>query len=176
MMGQRSFTQLTRLSRHALSMVEVAFATVIVGVVLLSAMNMVGAAGTSVRSTANRTTGVLLADQLMSEVLMQSYQEPDDTPAFGRESTESGGDRANYDDVDDYHNWTSEPPEHKNGVQIANRARWRRSVSVQHANPLDIRQASAIDAGLKKITVTVSFNEVVVASLVAIRADAGDAQ
>ena len=166
----------SRARRPALSMVEVAFATVIVGIVLVSAMNMVGASGTSVRSTAHRTTGVLLADQLMSEILQQRYAEPDDTPVFGREAAESGGDRALYDDVDDYHNWTSEPPEHKNGVQFANRARWRRSVSVQYANPLDFSQASAIDAGLKKITVTVSFNEVVVASLVAIRADTGGAQ
>lgn len=175
MMRQRSFTLHSLLSRPALSMVEVAFATVLVGVVLVVAMDMVGASGTSVRSTADRTTGARLADQLMSEILMQSYEEPDDTPAFGRESTESGGDRANYDDVDDYHDWTASPPENKDGSLIPDRTGWRRSVTVQLADPSDLAQASVSDVGLKKITVTVSFNDVVVASLLAIRADTGGA-
>ena len=177
MMGQRSITEPPLLSRPALSMVEVAFSTVIVGVVLVSAMHMVGAAGTSVRSTADRTTGALLADQLMSEILMQSYEEPDGSAVFGPETTdEKKEQRQDFDDVDDYHNWTASPPQDKDGAVIPNRDGWRRSVTVQYADPLDLTQASVIDTGLKKITVTVSFNDVVVASLLAIRADTGGAQ
>ena len=54
--------------------------------------------------------------------------EPDDTPAFGREAGESSSSRAAYDDVDDYHGWSGSPPVEKDDAAIANAAGFTRIV------------------------------------------------
>ncbi len=70
--------------RRAVHMIEVAVSMVIVSVILLTAMNMVGAAGQSTRSMTDRGTGHLLAEQLMAEILAQAYEDPDEPPgSFG---------------------------------------------------------------------------------------------
>ena len=158
---------------RALSMVEVALSTVIIGVVLLSAMNMVGAAGTSMSSMANRATGTLLAEQLMAEILEQAYEEPSlDPGSFGTEADEAvTGDRSLYDDVDDYDKWSASPPQDKDGSLIPDRSSWRRSVTVVYVNPTDVTQALGASSGVKRMTVMVSFDNVLVTKLVALRAD-----
>ena len=160
-------------AKRALSMIEVALATVIIAVVLLSAMNMVGAAGTSMSSMANRATGTLLAEQLMAEILEQAYEEPSLGPgSFGTEAVEAvTGDRSLYDDVDDYDEWSASPPQDKDGSLIPDRSDWRRSVAVDYVNPTDLTQTLESNSGVKRVTVMVSFNNVLVTKLVALRAD-----
>lgn len=164
--------------KRALSMIEVALSTVIIAVVLLSAMNMVGAAGTSMSSMANRATGTLLAEQLMAEILEQAYEEPSLGPgSFGIEAVEAvTGDRSLYDDVDDYYKWSASPPQNKGGSLIADRSAWRRSVIVAYVNPADLTQTLETSSGVKRVTVMVSFNNVLITSMVALRADTRLAQ
>ncbi len=159
-------------SPRAFSLVEATISVVIVSVMLVAALNTVPAAKLGGRKTADRGKGMLLAQALMSEILVQDYQEPVDTPVFGRES-ESGGDRANYDDVDDYDGWSSSPPEYKDGTQIANLAGWKRSVAVVWVNATDLSVTSGSETGVKRITVTVTYN-VELASLIAVRTLARD--
>lgn len=160
-------------AKRALSMIEVALSTVIIGVVLLSAMNMVGAAGTSMSSMANRATGTLLAEQLMAEILEQAYEDPSLGPgSFGVEAGEAvAGDRSLYDDVDDYYEWSASPPQNKDGSLITDRSNWRRSVAVDYVNPTDLTQTLESNSGVKRVTVMVSFNSVLVSKMVALRAD-----
>ncbi len=159
--------------RRGLSMIEVVASITIVSVMLVSAINMVGAAGASMRSMALRTTGILLAEQLMSEILQQSYEEPDGPPNFGREGGEGGEDRAERDDVDDYDGWSSSPPEYKDGTEIPGLEGWRRSVTVEWVQPENLMQVVGTESGVKRITVTVTYNDVLVSTLVAIRTDVG---
>ncbi len=160
-------------AKRALSMIEVALSTVIIAVVLLSAMNMVGAAGMSMSSMANRATGTLLAEQLMAEILEQAYEERSLEPgSFGTEAVEAvPGDRSLYDDVDDYDTWSASPPQNKDGTLIPDRSDWRRSVAVAYVNPSNLTQTVESSSGVKRVTVTVSFNNVLVTAIVALRAD-----
>ncbi|MEE9211831.1 MAG: hypothetical protein V3U29_04175 [Phycisphaeraceae bacterium] len=141
----------------------------LVGVLFVAAMNLVGASKFSQYKTADRQRGNLLAQALMAEILSQAYEEPVDTVNFGRESSESGGDRADWDDVDDYDGWSSSPPEYKDGTPMAVTPGWDRSVSVQWVTPSDLTQVLANPTGVKRITVTVAHNTVPVAKLVAVR-------
>ena len=161
--------------RRALNMVEVALSMVIVSVILLTAMNMVGAAGVSKRSMTDRTTGMLLAEQLMAEILEQAYEEPDDPPgSFGMEGFESvTKDRSYFDDVDDYDRWSSSPPESKDGTVIPGYLGWGRRVDVAWVDPIDIGQILLSDTGVKRVRVTVTRNAIKVAELQAIRAQTG---
>ena len=161
--------------RRALHMVEVAVSMVIVSVILLTAMNMVGAAGQSTRSMTDRGTGHLLAEQLMAEILTQAYEDPEEPAgSFGRDGFEDATkDRSYYDDVDDYDRWSSMPPEYKDGTTVFGYPQWKRQVDVDWVLPTDTRQIAAGDTGIKRILVTVTRNAVKVAELRALRADTG---
>lgn len=161
--------------RRALHMVEVAVSMVIVSVILLTAMNMVGAAGQSTRSITDRGTGHLLAEQLMAEILTQAYEDPDEPPgSIGTDGFEDvTKDRSYYDDVDDYDRWSSMPPEYKDGTTVPGYTRWRRQVDVDWVQPTDTRQIAAGNTGVKRILITVTRNAVKVAELRALRTDTG---
>jgi len=159
----------TRRSRRAFSLAEVVVATLIVGIMLVAAMRVVGAAVRGRITMANRERGVLLARQLTSEILQADYQEPDESSVFGPEASETGGTRAAFDDVDDYHNWNASPPQQKDGSPIPDRANWRRTVAVEWVNRNSLTQVIAADQGVKRITVTASRNGQVMATLVTVR-------
>ena len=164
--------------RRAVHMIEVAVSMIIVSVILLTAMNMVGAAGQSTRSMTDRGTGHLLAEQLMSEILVREYNDPDEpTIELGTESFEGvSKDRSYYDDVDDYDRWNSNPPESKDGATIPDYADWRRQVRVFWVEPTDTTLIATGNTGIKRIAVTVSHDNVVVAELRALRANIGTSE
>ncbi len=163
------------LRRRALHMIEVAVSMVIVSVILLTAMNMIGAAGQSMRSMTDRGTGHLLAEQLMAEILTQAYEDPDEpSGSIGTDGFEDvKKDRSYYDDVDDYDRWSSMPPEYKDGTTVPGYPQWRRQVDVDWVLPTDTRQIAVGNTGIKRILVTVTRNAVKVAELRALRADTG---
>ena len=160
-----------RALRRAFSLVEVVIATIIMGVLLVAAMQTVGHSVRAERSNADGCIGFRLAQQLMSEVLTAKYVEADETPAFGPEASETGGTRSAFDDVDDYHNWAASPPQLQDGTEIPDRDDWQRGVIVKYVNPNLLTQTIATDLGVKRITVTVTRNGNVVATLVAVRTD-----
>lgn len=157
-----------RTPARAMSMIEAVISIAIVGVMMVAALNTVGASKLGQQKTGDRGKGALLAQQLMSEILRQHYLEPVDTPGFGRESSESGGDRTDYDDVDDYDAWTSSPPENKDGSVIPDLNGWQRSVEVDWVSPNDLKTPIGVDQDIKRIIVTVSRAGVPVASLTAV--------
>ena len=159
-------------ARRAFSLAEVAISVLLVGGLLVAALTTLGGAAAGRRTMANRGLGELLAQDLMGEILRQPYEEPVDTPSFGRETGETGGTRAAYDDVDDYDGWFASPPQHKDGTVFVDLTGWRRDVQVHRVNANDLTQVVAAESGVKRIIVTVKHNEVVVASIVAVRTGA----
>jgi hypothetical protein len=150
-------------------MVEAVLSTVIVSVMLVAALNLVGTSKVTQHRAALTSRGRLLAEDLLSEVLRQDYQEPDETPVFGRETGELAGSRTAYDDVDDYHGWSASPPVAKDGAAIPNSAGWKRTVTVEWIDPLDPSKVRPFETGAKRISVTVYYLNVPQASLAAIR-------
>lgn len=173
-----SHTKPSHVPRPALSMIEVTFSMVLIGGLLLSAMNMVGAAGTTMLSMSDRGTGNLLAEQLMAEILAQAYEDPDELPgSFGMEGFESvTKDRSYFDDVDDYDRWAKSPPQYKDGSSLSYYQNWKRLVTVQWVQPADTSQVAESSSGVKLIQVTVTHDGVIVAQLLATRADLGAAE
>ncbi|MCH8967304.1 MAG: hypothetical protein IID43_06465, partial [Planctomycetes bacterium] len=155
--------------RRAVTIVETAISIVIVGTMLVAVMNTAGGAILGRSKTGDTQRGRLLAQDLMSEILGQAYEEPVDEVKFGRESGESGSSRANYDDVDDYFDWKSNPPEYMNGADFANLDSWERMVSVKRVQPTDLSAIVNGETGIKRITVTVTRNGATVAKLVGLK-------
>jgi hypothetical protein len=107
----------------------------------------------------------------MTEILQGHYEEPNDTVTFGPEPSETGGTRAAFDDVDDYHNWSATPPQDPDGTAISDLAGWQRSVTVAYANPNNPKATVGDDRGLKLITVTVTSSAGEQSTLTALRSN-----
>ncbi|KKN97001.1 hypothetical protein LCGC14_0162520 [marine sediment metagenome] len=160
-------------TRRGFSLVEAVVAVAIVGVMLVGALTAVGASRVTQFRVGRLRQGYLLAEALMAEVLQQPYEDAV-TGAIGLEASEWTGTRTTFDDVDDYAGWTGSPPQLKDGTVLTQFADYRRRVAVKYADPMNLNGSSAIDLGIKRITVSVDVNDNEIASLVAIRTRAKD--
>ncbi len=159
--------------RRAFSLPEVIISTFIVGMLLVTAMKVVGTATSGQLDNAEQGRAALLAHALMAEILELSYREPDDPPVFGPESGEGTGNTRNgYDDVDDYHGWTATPPTEKDGTPLPNLTAWQRSVSVIYVNPDAHGTVVGSDQGTKLLTVSVTRDGTAMSTLRMVVTDA----
>ncbi len=162
-----------RRPRAGFSLIEALVSVVVVGVMLAVALSTVGASRTTQHRGAGRTRGHLLAQGLMSEIMQQAYQDPQlATLSLGRDGSESGANRAGFDDVDDYDGWSASPPQQRDGTPMSDLAGWRHEVEVAWVSPLDTNLKSASETGAKRVTVTVSLGGVPMAVLDAVRTSA----
>lgn len=136
------------------TLVEAAIATLIVGGMLVAALQAAGAAVLTQQRAAVRTTARSLADGMLAEVLRLPYADAN-LPVFGRESGETGGVKTSCDDVDDLHGWVESPPQDLAGNSLPRLAGWERRVRVEWVQAADPGSAAAVDTGVKRITVTI---------------------
>jgi len=88
---------------------------------------------------------------------MLPYADPNQTPGFGREPTESAINRADFDDIDDYDGWKASPPQTKDGQAESDCDGYVRSVIVQSTNPNNFNNIEGDSLSKpKRITITVS--------------------
>ncbi len=151
-------------------MIEVMICTALVGVVLIGALQMVGASVQTHTSDTRGAKAIRLAEDLIGEILQQRYSEPVDVPAFGVETGEGGqtsGPRTLWDDVDDYKIWSESPLQNKDGSVMPDTSGWRRWVEVKHVDPANLATtlADSEDRGVKRITVNVSYGGQTIATL-----------
>jgi Tfp pilus assembly protein PilV len=153
------------------SLVEVVVSTVIVGVLIVATLNALGAATSSSRTAGNRAVAIGLADDLMAEILKSKYVDPGSSPVFGPETGETGSTRNAFNDVDDYNGWSEQPPQAKDGTIYADRADWRRRVTVDRVTVSDPTKTSTTETGVKRITVDVDYQGTNVVEQTALRTD-----
>jgi prepilin-type N-terminal cleavage/methylation domain-containing protein len=150
--------------RRGLSLPEVMISAFLVGVVLVAAMKTVGAVFQTRRISAEFGEADVLARQLMTEILQARYEDPDAAvvpvgePAnpLGVETGEGSANRADFDDVDDYFEYSSSPPEDKAGNPLAGHVGYARSVVVKRVDANTLQQNAAAETGLKQIIVIVT--------------------
>ncbi|MGH7126964.1 MAG: type IV pilus modification PilV family protein [Planctomycetaceae bacterium] len=145
--------------RAGFSLVEVALSSLLVGGLLVTAMASLGAALRSRQHAADHATAILLGRALMAEIIARPYQDPHGESGLGPESGEHSGDRSRFDDVDDFHDWSDEPPTDRDGKTLAGLDGWTRRVLVEYVHPDDLNRVVSSDLGVKRITVTVQHDE-----------------
>ncbi len=147
--------------RHAagFTLVETAIATVLVGGLLVVAMNMVGASRLTQSRYADRELASVLAQDLMTQILAQPYHDPDGTTGFGVAAGESIALRINLDDSDDFDGYTESPPTDDQGNVLPGLERFTRSVEVDYVRLDSPATISNSDTGVKRMVVTVSLGE-----------------
>lgn len=136
---------------------EVVFSTLIVGVMVVGALESVGMVYRIRRTTIDYSTGPSLARELIAEILSLPYEDPQNPGgAIGVDATETAGVRSTFDDVDDYHNLNEPNARDRAGTLIAGFTGWRRQASVVRATVAVPSTTSATESGLKNISVTVT--------------------
>jgi type II secretory pathway pseudopilin PulG len=155
-----------------LSLLEVMISLLVMAVLMTAALRTVGQSRRSQRAVHEQQAGRLLAQELLSEILRQAYREPFEQLAFGPEATENTGDRSVFDDVDDYHGWSATPPQDAAGAPLAGFEEWGRAVQVHWVDPEAPDSVVGSDQGVKRITVSASYDGQVVGSVVSLRCSA----
>ena len=164
-------------ARRGFSMVEAVFCVFLVSGLVVVSLNTLGASKVAQRSLSDRTRGSLLASALMSEILNQSYEDPNQPPVWGLELSENSLQRSTFDDVDDYADWSASPPQNRDGTTIPGLTGWRQSVNITPVDPEDLNTTRFTETGVKRVTVTITHTqrdrggsvESVVATLVGVK-------
>jgi prepilin-type N-terminal cleavage/methylation domain-containing protein len=170
MIGSRRLKRGEGIRRRAFSLAEMIISIALVGVMLAAALNTLGLAKQAQRTIGDRSRGMLLAQQLMTEILARDYNDPEGNDGgFGARGLEATGDRDLFNDVDDYDGWSASPPEDVDGTAIDELEGWTRKVEVKYAAPANTETDAISDLGLKRIVVTVMRGDQVVATLTALR-------
>lgn len=166
------FHQIRR--RAGTSLVEVVVATFIIGVLMVAALRSLGASVSGSHRLARSSQATQLAHEMLAEILELDYEDPDGSVTFGRESNEgSFTTRAEFDDVDDFHLWAENPPIDRDGIPLSefNEA-WHRQVTVSYVDAQDLAARVVSDAGIKRIDVTVKYNEKKIATATGFQTEA----
>jgi len=158
---------------RAMTLVEVVVATAVVAVMLVAALNTLGASARGYVVARRAQQGGILAEQLMAEIVQSWYEDPDGTVLFGLETGDTGTGRMGYDDVDDYHGLSDYPPLARDGTPVPGAAGWTRQVTVAWVNPLNPSSTVGSDSGLKRITVVATSAGAMTFTRVALRSSAG---
>lgn len=167
----RGPSQSSRSSRSAFTLLEATLSIVIVAVMLCAAMSLVSAYGRSRSSRQDLGRAMLLAQQLMSEIVQSSYADPvTGSTTFGPETGEV---RSTFNDVDDYNGWSESPPATRAGTVIPGFTGWSRSVQVAYVDPATPTTVVSTDKGMKRIIVTVKSASGKVQTLTALRSTSG---
>lgn len=148
--------------RGGTTIVEVLLSTLLVGVVLVAALETVGHSVRIGGAIDSQAAAFSLAEQLMTEILSHPYDDPDGaSTGMGFEAGEdmSPTNRLSLDDVDDFNAWNRTPPQAADGAPLAGYTGWSRQAQVQWvnsaANGAGLVFNTGSEQGLKRVTVQV---------------------
>lgn len=159
-------------AHRGFSMIEVVVASLMVGTLFVSAIGLIGEIRRSQKQLADTSRARHLAGDLMSDILVRHYEDPDNPNSFGHEPGESPIARPTFDDIDDFDGYTESPPQLAGGTEMAGFDGWSRRVEVVWVASNNLATPVTNPTGIKRITVTVTRDGKVVASDMALRSDA----
>ena len=139
-------------ARRGFTMAEVIASTILVGVVLVAALQSLEYSTQLDLQLRTKFDGPVLADMLLAEIVALPFEDPDGGTSIGPDTGETTGTRSEFDDVDDYHRWSLAPAS-KSGVPLVGYESWTVSVAVQHCDPTTGQPWSSGASGLKRIVV-----------------------
>lgn len=154
--AQPRVRQRHRSSSRGLTLIEVTVSTLIVGALMVAALQSVGNMSRTTITTNQVHDGQSLAQDLLREILAQNYSDPADptTTTWKGEAGETN--RAAFDDIDDYDDWSESPVTDAAGNALAGYSGWSRTVVVRKLNTTDFsaRSDTSTDTGLRSVIVT----------------------
>lgn len=103
---------LQRSRRTGITLVESLVSVTITAIAGTALFSAIGASLGASYASLNSNLGAGLADQLLEEMTAVRF------PTSGDSRPVASGNRSEFNDLDDYHNWSSTPPESKDGYAL----------------------------------------------------------
>ncbi|QDV54041.1 type IV pilus modification PilV family protein [Gimesia fumaroli] len=103
---------LQRSRRNGLTLVESLVSVTITAIAGVALFSAIGASLGASYSSLNHNVGTGLTDQMLEELSAVRFPTSSDTRPH------STANRKDFDDLDDYHNWSDSPPSSKNGYPL----------------------------------------------------------
>jgi len=146
-----------RARQRAFTLVEVVLTILVVGVGLVASMRALPVILNVSQAARDSLVAQRLATDLLAEMSMLPFEDPDGDLKFGVEPDEAPSCRGDFDDIDDYDGWTGSPPQKKDGRTEPDCDRYTRKVLVQSVEYEDFNKICGDDKNKpKRITITVS--------------------
>jgi|GEM_PF-5741413 len=160
-------------------MVESVLSVLLVGGVLIAALNTLGGSRKSQRHQTIQSTGQRLCQTMLDEIRGASASGtvavngtvPTNGSSVGILGTATVLNRTSYTSPTSYHGWSQSPPVDRWGIAIPNTTGFTRSITARMINPTDLTSTSATDQGLYEVKIAASYGGRVVASLQTIIGD-----
>lgn len=162
-----------RKSRLGISQVEVAVSTVIVGVLMVASLSTIAASRKSQVTESDRVRGVAIAEAMMTEITQLPMREVPCDCGYGMESGESGSNRLNLDDVDDFHDLVDSPAKARDGTLLTGYGNLSRQVAIDRVSNANWTVVGSTYEGVYRITVRVLRGTSEVCRLVGYRTSGG---
>lgn len=143
-------------SVRGFSYIEVLLAAVLLAVLFTAGMTLYGNLGRAGQDTLDQDLAAELCLEMIKEIKLLPYADPQ-TPTTGIACEEGGTSRNQYDDIDDYDNWTATPPQTREGSTLERYTGLTHSVAVEHVSSGNFQQtlSDANNQGFKRITITI---------------------
>ena len=151
------------------TLIEVIVAALVTGLLLVPALKLLGYTANSYTNQSIRDRASLLAHELMVEILSKKFEEQSNLP-LGPDGGETH--RVDFDDVDDYHRLTEQPPTGPDGIPRSDLARFQRTTTVDYFHP-GSSSPPVEPTRYKQITIQVLFAGTLVSTHRAIRSKRG---
>jgi MSHA pilin protein MshD len=158
--------------RRGIGQAEVAVSTIIVGVLMVASFSTIAASRRSQFGESNKVRGIAIAEALISEIAQLPMREPSCDCGFGLETGESGANRVNFDDVDDYRGLVDTPLKSRNGTALPGYTAFTRSVLVDMVSAGDWNAVTGAYSGIYRVTVVIRVGTSEVYRLVTYRTSA----
>lgn len=157
-------------ARPAITLVETVISIVLISGMLLIAISNVGSSAKAWGVRRDARSGIGIAQDLLAEINRLPASDTNQPPLWGPEAGENTGNRAAFDDVDDYHNWSETPPTDRAGNPITGFTGWKRVVALDWMDPLNLDTVAVANTGLLRITVSATSPNGKVTTMQALRA------
>jgi MSHA pilin protein MshD len=140
--------------RRGFTLIEAAMTTAIIGIAFASVLELFAACTKQNRVAADTTVAMMLAQHAQEMMIGLPFTDPNPLSAtFGAEAGET---IATFDDVDDFHNLTFNPPIDAGRNDIEALSQYSQTITVANANPAQPSAAGAA-GGAVRVRVVVSY-------------------
>lgn len=146
------------------TLAEILVAVVVIMVALVPLITVLGQGVKRGKDPQRITVANMLAQDLMEEIMCKQFDEnpsnPDSPAGLGPETGETRSGlppTRNYDDIDDYRNYTESPPKEVDGTNMAEYTGYTRTVVVDYVQEANFDAVSTSITRFKRIRVTVTW-------------------
>ncbi len=158
------------MKRRGFSMVEVAISSLVMALMMASALNATGLSARIRGGQTAKNRAMLICTDMLSEIRALPFPLSEDViPAVAMPGTRNA-----FIDVLDFSGYDSFPPVDPMGAEIPGAQNWWVRVVIAWVDPDNVNNVSATDTGMLRIRVTVYRGWVELASASTLRSAAGE--